>query len=802
MTTPELTIELLGRLRLRRDGNLLCEFAPQQSGMLLAYLALYPDRAFTREELIAWLLPDLEIEAGRHKLRQYLYALRRELAACSVPEQDLLLISRNQIGLNSAKVRTDVVEFVARVQTSASADVRERILLLTSADALYRGELLPGFYEDAFETERRRLADMRYNALLSLANCHRETGDQAQALEVLQRLISIEPLHEEAYCAAMRLYAETGRFAAAQRTYQRMAEALKQQLDIEPSPEAQRLLQTLRFQAQEADTPAPPVTRTPTAAPDPMPVASEPPVAVPYGGPVAPPPIMAPARRAARKPLLAVTLIIALVTLGRGLLMRRHTDAHFLSLYGAKSVPKGANGSGGASTGTVGKESWVSPMLEQAGDSGSEPTAMTVDELGSIYITGFVHTQKRDVDYVTLKYDGAGHQLWQQRYDNPVTHDCDRARSLAVDVAHNVYVTGDSYNGDWDKGGTDYDVVTIKYDADGNRSATWPDIGFGKGVRRFDGAHRADWGRKIALDGAGNVYVGVTSGRLTARGGLCSDFVILKYDVKGNLIWSRRYNSTGDGVDELIDMAVDTGGNITVTGVGRGFGHSAIVTARYDSAGNRRWTQVCDGPGNGEATGLHLTLDPLGNVYVAGYADLGPAQLGGAQMHILTLKYGPNGALKWCQLDPDGWDVSKPGAIAVDPAGNVAVAGTACRGTCAIRILVYDAYGLTRWSKLIAGGAPNDAGDPYNMAHGVTFNREGDLLVTGSLHNSPRTGDDYTTFRFSALGIEYGFLTYDDPWHGVDIGTAMAMDGANSLYVVGQAGGASHRSITLLKYAP
>jgi DNA-binding SARP family transcriptional activator len=60
MTLPDLTLELLGGLRIRRDERILYEFAPRQTGLLLAYLALHADRACTREEVMAWLLPDLD----------------------------------------------------------------------------------------------------------------------------------------------------------------------------------------------------------------------------------------------------------------------------------------------------------------------------------------------------------------------------------------------------------------------------------------------------------------------------------------------------------------------------------------------------------------------------------------------------------------------------------------------------------------------------------------------------------------------------------------------------------------------
>jgi DNA-binding SARP family transcriptional activator len=806
MATPELILELFGGFRLRRNDNILCEFDPQQSGMLLAYLALHANRAATREEVIAWLLPDLEIEEGRYRLRQYLYTLRREIITCAVPDEQVLQINRNRLGLNTEAVRTDVADFEALLRAaSACADVAERIRLLTAATALYRGELLPGFYDDRIEAERRRLTDLHYNALLALAAAHRSAGDLPEALEVAQRLIALDPLHEEAYCEAMRIYAESGRLSAAQRIYQRLADTLRQELDIEPSEEAQRLRQTLRLatNGDEGEKPSPrpaspPTVTVPAEAPAlPVPEATAsvvpPAAAIMSQAPhVSSSPVISP-RRVPVRARLCLTVLL-LVLLSAGLVWRPRTPHPHVAALPAAT----ADATSGALRGVYGREAWVRPMAELPGDGGSEPTAMTIDDLGDLYITGFVHTAKQDVDYVTLKYDGNGTQIWQSRYNGPA-NDCDRARSLAVDAAHNVYVTGDSYNGDWDKGGTDYDVVTIKYDASGKPSATWPDVGFGVGVRRYDGAHRADWGKKVALDGVGDVYVGVTSERTTPRGARCSDFVILKYDANGRLAWSYRYNSTGNGVDDLTDLAVDAAGNCTVTGAGRGWGHSVMVTLQVDAAGHRRWIQTFDGPGDGEDIGLYLALDPHGNVYVAGYADLGSSQLGGSGPRMVTLKYSVAGTIKWYATDPGN---SKPGALAVDKAGDVVVVGEGytARGK-GVRVLVYDTHGLPRRSTYtysrVSSTAPGS-----NMAHGVTVDRNGRILVTGTVQNGPGAGDDYATLTCWLKDGPDKLLLYDGPQHGTDSGTAITYDGMGNIYVTGHAEGRSHGSITTLKYLP
>jgi hypothetical protein len=84
-----------------------------------------------------------------------------------------------------------------------------------------------------------------------------------------------------------------------------------------------------------------------------------------------------------------------------------------------------------------------------------------LDAAGNVYVTGsspgivdingFYHS-----DIVTIKYDTDGNEMWLARYNGPDNYD-DGAAALAVDAAGNVNVTG--YSVGWS---TNSDYVTIK----------------------------------------------------------------------------------------------------------------------------------------------------------------------------------------------------------------------------------------------------------------------------------------------------------------------------------------------------
>jgi hypothetical protein len=88
---------------------------------------------------------------------------------------------------------------------------------------------------------------------------------------------------------------------------------------------------------------------------------------------------------------------------------------------------------------------------------------IVVDHLGNVYVTGYSwQSGTGNEDYITIKYDGDGNQVWAQGYNGSGNDTTDIAQKLTIDLAGNIYVTGFSVNA-----GTSYDYATIKYNADG-----------------------------------------------------------------------------------------------------------------------------------------------------------------------------------------------------------------------------------------------------------------------------------------------------------------------------------------------
>ena len=106
----------------------------------------------------------------------------------------------------------------------------------------------------------------------------------------------------------------------------------------------------------------------------------------------------------------------------------------------------------------------------------------------------------------------------------------------------------------------------------------------------------------MTVDGIGNVYV-------TGRSRVATiDYLTIKYNTNGDLLWSNVYNGTGNYEDMASSVKVDVSGNVYVTGrVMDQFQILIMCNLKLNSSGVQQWVQRYNGTGNGSEIG-HFTL--------------------------------------------------------------------------------------------------------------------------------------------------------------------------------------------------
>ena len=170
-------------------------------------------------------------------------------------------------------------------------------------------------------------------------------------------------------------------------------------------------------------------------------------------------------------------------------------------------------------------------------------------------------------------------------------------------------------------------------------------------AKTFDGTTGTDQGNVITLDASGNVFVGCSSDGF----GTGSDYLTIKYNSNGDTIWTKRYNGTGNGTDEIKGIKVDVSGNVYITGrsLGNGTGYD-FVTVKYNSIGDTVWTRRYNGSASLDDIGYSLVVDGNGNVYVVGSS----LYSGNTETTGITIKYNSSGVQQWVQ--PSYWSGASP----------------------------------------------------------------------------------------------------------------------------------------------
>lgn len=368
---------------------------------------------------------------------------------------------------------------------------------------------------------------------------------------------------------------------------------------------------------------------------------------------------------------------------------------------------------------------------------------ITVDNLGNVYCIGKSKGSGTDEDWVTIKYDANGNELWVKRYDDNLGFDI--ARGLAVDDSGYVYVAGTSgaVLSSW--------LTTIKYNQNGD--TVW--------IRKYQGTGgfvNGAWA--LVLDDSGNVYV---TGYETGPN-IDLNFVTIKYDRNGNRKWLAIYDVPGTDWDyeEAHDLAIDAEGNIYVVGLfdPDGGGLSDYLVVKYNQAGETLWVRTWDSGYNDHDEATSVVIDGAGNVYV-----------GGSQYYRYgVIKYDSSGNFLWASAPfSRGTEITR---LCIDGNGDIWDTGYNNAYTEKLNHLtgekIWSWWGEGSWG--IYG-----RGEMWDMK----IDSENNVYITGCDSNV-----DYCTIKFNNSGEELWRVFYRVPI-GVNISYGIAIDSAGYVYVTG-----------------
>jgi DNA-binding SARP family transcriptional activator len=234
-----LEVRLLGQPHVLVEGRSVEAFASARLLSLLAFLIVHRRSPVRRQRVAFSFWPDSTERQAHTNLRQALFNLRHAL-----PEPERFL----RVDGTVVQWREDAPAAVDLVDLEEAAERSNRVgdqASLERAATLYRGDLLPGWYEDWIEPERDRLRRDQVRRLERLAEWYEEHGDQSSAVRWAEQLVRFDPLHEAGYRRLMRLHLGLGERARALRAYHSCASALERELGVSPADETTELYERL-----------------------------------------------------------------------------------------------------------------------------------------------------------------------------------------------------------------------------------------------------------------------------------------------------------------------------------------------------------------------------------------------------------------------------------------------------------------------------------------------------------------------------------------------------------------------------
>lgn len=433
---------------------------------------------------------------------------------------------------------------------------------------------------------------------------------------------------------------------------------------------------------------------------------------------------------------------------------------------------------------------------------------IALDSADSIYITG--QTRSSDIggsDAFIVKYDSTSTQLWNTTWGT--TYE-ERGYGLAINSSGEVYMVGYTQNFNTDDTG----VFIAKYNnvgtqiwnttwsSSGNQEFGW-DVALGlsgsiyvTGVSSDDSAggpnafltkfgvtgtpiweitwgpsNDNEYGQAVTVDSSGNVYI---TGYTTSFGMGGLDAFLVKYDRSGSQLWNTTWGFNGD--DYGMGVAVDSSGNVYMTGYTDVFGSNDTYLVKYNSSGTWLWYTFWGGPGN--EYGMDLAVDSNGSIYITGHTT----SYGLGDSDIFLVKFNLLTAEVWNKVwGGVGDDIAY--GLALDSEEDICITGTTENfgaGDLDIIVIKYNSSGTRLWNTTW-GGTNND------YSYDIALNTEDNLFLVGATGSFGAENLDVLLVSYTSSGTQLWNTTWGSGSLKDDFGYGIAISSANEIYITGYA---------------
>ncbi|MGB8225794.1 MAG: hypothetical protein WCE45_02845 [Sedimentisphaerales bacterium] len=267
---------------------------------------------------------------------------------------------------------------------------------------------------------------------------------------------------------------------------------------------------------------------------------------------------------------------------------------------------------------------------------------------------------------------------------------------------------------------------------------------------------------------------------------------LLGFDVtppsaRPQVVWTQRYNGTANNSDYAKDIAVDSTGNVIVTGYAKNTGTNYdFATIKYTPDGSIIWTNTYNRSSSNSDYAMALAVDANSNVIVAGYGYIAATGYDG-----IIIKYAPGGSQLWTAAY--NYSNDRFYDVATDANGNIYAVGRS--GDDAL-LVKYTPDGNLAWARTYNGSANN-----YDSFYQLALDANGNVYACGESAEL-YTDQDCLTAKYSPDGVRLWVQTYDGPANGWDLLEAITLDSTGNVYVAGSIETETDSNYVTIKYSP
>ncbi len=254
----EVEVQLLGPLKIAIRGTLLPNLPGEKVNALLGYFLYHHRKPIHREKLLSKFWGYTDNASARNSLNVATHTIRRHLQS-SFPENDFLLYDDGNYYIQpELDILTDTDAFLfywkegRRLEKQDGLD--QALAHYQSAALIYQGDFLEDIhYEEWCELERDNLQEKYLHVLDRMGAYYLLQKDYAMAAGIFKKMLAKDRCLEAVHRNLILCYYQHGERDKAIKQYFKCEEALRRELQVEPSHPTRELLRLIKTERKLPD---------------------------------------------------------------------------------------------------------------------------------------------------------------------------------------------------------------------------------------------------------------------------------------------------------------------------------------------------------------------------------------------------------------------------------------------------------------------------------------------------------------------------------------------------------------------